>query len=166
VFKSSKFNKWQHLNFLQEHRNIEVQVQASAPITTSPLQAEALALLLAAKIAQLLQAATRSVAADSTLLAIRASLACFFKTTDDLRSEVFHISREINGIAHNDAHQVLSSATKPVFSCFGSADRNMLCPVTSILSTLSLQGFVLHAVFYYRAEYIDSLCAFPCSKIK
>ena len=153
------------LKFVQGNKYVDVQVQASAPTTTSPIQAEALSLLLAAKITQLLQvaqltfltdnislakaAATRSVCADSTPWAIRAPLADFFRVTDDLHSQVFHISRKINGVAHNDAHQVLSSATEPVFSCFGSAHRNMLCPVTSIICTLPLQGFVLHALFCY-----------------
>ena len=90
-------------------------------------------------------AATRSVSADSTPWAIRAPLADFFRITDDLHSQVFHISRKINGVAH----QVLSSATEPVFSYIGSAHKNMLCPVTSILSIVSLQGFVLHVVLCY-----------------
>lgn len=153
------------LKFLQDQKNVQIQIQASAPASTSPLQAEALALLLAAKVSQLLQvdrptfltdnlslaraAATRSVLADSTPWTIRPWLANFFRTTDSLHSQVFHIPRQINGVAHNVAHQVLSRNTEPVFRCFGSAHRNMTCPVISLLSTVSLQGYVLHAVLCY-----------------
>lgn len=153
------------LKFLQDQKNVQIQIQASAPASTSPLQAEALALLLAAKVSLLLQvdrptfltdnislaraAATRSVLADSTPWTIRPWLANFFRTTDSLHSQVFHIPREINGVAHNVAHQVLSRNTEPVFSCFGSAHRNMTCPVISLLSTVSLQGYVLHAVLCF-----------------
>lgn len=150
------------LNFLQDNRSIQVQIQASAPLTSSPLQAEAQALLLAAKATQLLQivqptfltdnlsltkaAANMNVTADSTPWVIRESLADFYRTTQHLQLQVFHISREVNGIVHNVAHQVLSRSLEPVYSYFGSAHRNRTCHVISILSTLKLQGFVLHDV--------------------
>ena len=137
------------LNFLQDNRSIQVQIQASAPLTSSPIQAEAQALLLAAKAAQILQveqptfltdnlslakaAANRNVIADSTPWMIREFLADFYRITQHLQSQVFHISREINGIAHNVAHQVLSRSLEPVYSCFGSAHRNKTCPVISTL---------------------------------
>lgn len=105
---------------------IFLQIQTSAPITQSPLQAEAESLLLAANVTQLLQvaqptfltdnlslakvAAARNVWADSTPWTIRITLADFYRSADDLQAQVFHISREINGIAHSVAHQVLSCA--------------------------------------------------------
>ena len=89
------------LNFLQDNRSIQVQIQASAPLTSSPLQAEAQALLLAAKAAQILQveqptfltnnislakaAANRNVTTNSTPWVIRESLADFYRTTQHLQ---------------------------------------------------------------------------------
>ena len=57
------------LKFVQGHKNVDVQVQASAPTTTSPIQAEALALLLAAKITQLLNFAQPTFMRDNISLA-------------------------------------------------------------------------------------------------
>ena len=112
------------LNFLQDQKDVQVQIQASAPITQSSLQAEALALLLAAKVTRILKvdqptfltdclslakaAVTRSTTDDSVPWTIRTSLVDLFRTTKDLHAQVYHISKEINGIAHNVAHQVLT----------------------------------------------------------
>ena len=153
------------LSFSQDQAKVNVQIQASTQNTSSPLQAEALALLFAAQVARRLQisrptfltdclslakaAAARSVLADSTPWTIRTSLAEFFSFTNDLQAQVYHISREINGISHNVAHQVLRSLPEPDTSCFASAHTNMLCPVVSLLSNFNFQGYVIHAVRCY-----------------
>lgn len=142
-----------------------MQIQASTVITSSPLQAEALALLFAAQIAHCLQivqptfltdslslalvVANRSISEASTPWTIRKTLADFFSFSRDLHSQVFHISREINGIAHNVAHQVLRSVSEPDISCFASAHRHLTCPIVSRLSNFNFQGFVIHAVRCY-----------------
>ncbi|XP_044342833.1 uncharacterized protein [Triticum aestivum] len=93
---------------------INVQVQASAPPTSTPLQAEALALNFAAYLASQLNIAQPTFLTDCLVLAgaaalgnvstsetpwsIRKSLASFFKTTYQLQPKVFHISREINDV--------------------------------------------------------------------
>ena len=118
------YRNWSFLNFLQDQKDTQVQIQASAPITQSSLQAEALALLLAAKVTRILKVdqptfltdclslvkavVTRSTTDDSVPRTIRTSLVDFFRTTKDLHAQVYHISKEINGIAHNVAHQVLT----------------------------------------------------------
>lgn len=134
-------------------------------ITSTPLQVEALALLFAAQVANRLHitqptfltdclslasvAASRRIPDASTPWSIRKTLADFFHYSSDLQSQVFHVPREINGIAHNVAHQVLRSDVKPDICCFASAHRNMLCPVVSLLSNFQFQGFVIPAVRCY-----------------
>lgn len=141
---------------------IQLQVQASAVPTDSPLQAEALALLLGAKIAQYLQlnqpffltdsltlaktVASGKVNADQVHWSIRHSLADFFSISSELQPSIYHISRKLNGIADNVAHQVLNSAPEPVFGCISSAHRHRSCPFISRISQVHLQGFVIHAV--------------------
>lgn len=140
----------------------QIQIQASAPITNSPLQAEALALVLAAKIAHIFQlkqasfltdclplakaAASRRLDSDDVHWTIRHSLAEFFSISIELQPSVYHISRKLNGIADNVAHQVLNSSAEPVFGCNYSAHRHSPCPFISRLSQVHLQDFVIHAV--------------------
>lgn len=153
------------LCFFQDQVEVNVQIQASTSITNSPLQAEALALLFAAQVAKRLQiaqptfltdclslasvAARRKISEASTPWTIRKTLADFFSFSRDLQSQVYHISREVNGIAHNVAHQVLRSVSGPDISCFASAHRNLPCPIVSLLSNFNFQGFVIHAVRCY-----------------
>ncbi|XP_044444408.1 uncharacterized protein [Triticum aestivum] len=151
-----------YLSLPQDQLEVNVQIQASTVITDTPLQAEALALLLAARVAKQLcisqptfladnlslasWAASRKIKESTTPWTIRKILVDFFCYSSDLQSQVFHISREINGIAHNVAHQVLTSVVEPDICCFASAHRNMTCPVVFLLSTFQFQGFVIHAV--------------------
>ena len=72
---------------------------------------------------------------------IRKPLAIYFKHANSMQPQVFHISREVNGIAHNLAHQVFSSSNEPQICCFASAHRHISCPVVALLSNLQVQGF-------------------------
>lgn len=151
---------WPQLQF-----EINVQVQASAPLTESPLQAEALALSLAAQLALKLNilhptfltdcltlassAATGKLQDPSIPWCIRKPLAIYFKHANSMQPQVFHISREVNGIAHNLAHQVFSSSNEPQICCFASAHRHISCPVVALLSNLQVQGFTIHAIHCY-----------------
>ena len=76
-------------------------------------------------------------------------LASFFKNTSNLLPHVFHVSREINGIAHNLAHQVFRSAGNVQVSCFAHAHSHLSCPVVSLLSDFQLTGGMLHTVHCY-----------------
>ena len=149
----------------QDPTEINVQVQASSADTDSPLKAEALALLLAAQVANRLNISQPTFLTDCLSLAsfaasskasdvaipwaIRKILAKFFFFSSDLHAQVFHISREINGIAHNMAQQVLRPYLGPDICCFASAHRNGSCPVVSLLSNFQFQGFVIHVVHCY-----------------
>ena len=142
-----------------------MQIQASAPATSSPIQAEAFALSFAAHLANRLNimhptflmdclslaslVASGEIVEANTPWSIRKLLGDFFKQVSNLQPQVFHISREINGIAHNAAHQDLCCNVEPEICCFASAHRHISCPVVSLLDTFQVQGFVIHAVRCY-----------------
>lgn len=154
-----------YLSLAQDQFEVNVQVQASAPVTSSPLLAEALALSFVAHLANRLNilhptflmdrlslasmAALGKIVEANTPWSIRKPLGDFFMQASNLQPQVFHISREINGIAHNVAHQVLRSNVEPEICCFASAHRHISCPVVALLSTFQVQGFVIHAVRCY-----------------
>ncbi|VAI80150.1 hypothetical protein VPH35_125532 [Triticum aestivum] len=151
-----------YLPLPQDRFEINVQIQASALPTTSPLHAEALALSFPAQVASKLNilqptflmdclslslvAATGKIVESTTPWSIRKPLANFFKHANNLQPRVFHISREINGMAHNVAHQVLHSGAEPQVCCFASTHRHSSCPVVSLLSNFQVQEFVIHVV--------------------
>ena len=112
---------------------INIQVQASAPPTSTPLQAEVVALACAAQLAARLNihcptfltdylslafdAASRNISHSTSHWNIRKELVTFVKCTSNQNPQVFHISRDINGIAHNLAQQVFQSIGGPFLIC-------------------------------------------------
>jgi ribonuclease HI len=152
--------------FLQYETNgqsFKVMIQASTTLLPSVLQAEAKALLLAAKLAEWLQIDKPTFLTDNQVLAKAAAsrtidhallhwdarniLADFFNATRRSRAQVFHIRRDLNFVAHNCAHQVLrQDLSQPIYSCVCSAHANSPCPAISILQNLVCQDFVIHAV--------------------
>nr|XP_045083744.1 uncharacterized protein LOC120962928 [Aegilops tauschii subsp. strangulata] len=157
-----------YLSWPKDQFEINVQIQASAPATSSPIQAKALALSFAAHLANRLNiihptflmhclslaslAASGEIVEANTPWSIRKLLGDVFKQVSNLRPQVFHISREINGIAHNAAHQGLHSNVEPEICCFASDHGHISCPVVSLLDTFQVQGFVIHAIRCYRAK--------------
>lgn len=103
----------------------DVFIQAVASRVSSPLMAEALALLLAGKLVQILNIAEPIFFTDSLILAravaetstesslvhweIRHHILQFQEFVAPLRHRIFHISRDLNGVAHNCAHQAKRS---------------------------------------------------------
>jgi hypothetical protein len=140
-----------------------LMVQASTPTASSPLQAEAKALHFAALIADSVQLSRPTFMTDSLLLAkaaavrcsslnhlnwdIRASIAEFFHLSTRLEATIYHISRDINRVAHDCAQQAfMRSQAQPEFSCINLAHRERSCPVLSLLQNFSCQGFVISYV--------------------
>jgi hypothetical protein len=140
-----------------------VLIQASAPMTPSVLQAEAEALLLAARIASTFHlqditfltdnstlakaAAVRSVSHSQVHWEIRNHIAGYINLTQSLGASVYHIKRDLNGVAHDSAHQAIrQDASIPIFSCISSAHRNVSCPILSVVQQMQFQDVVIHAV--------------------
>jgi hypothetical protein len=127
---------------LQENNvNTKVFIQASTPIAPSVIQAEAAALLLAAKFASLVEVQKVTFLIDNSSLAkaaaathtsdpqvnweIRSYVADFQLYIKPLDTTVYHINRDLNGIAHNCAHQaVRQSVSQPILSCSSSPHSN------------------------------------------
>ena len=121
-------------------------IQAAIPVTASVLQAKAEALLFAAQVASALNIQQPSFLTDNSTLAlaaasnsfdqvpweIRRHIANFNQSTTSSTAAVYHIKRDLNGVAHNCAHQALrQSLSQPIHSCSNSAHRNLSCPILS-----------------------------------
>jgi hypothetical protein len=113
-------------------------VQATTHSTNSPLHAESKALLFAAIIVGSLQLQHPTFLTDNLQLAkaavdrrssvnhlnwdIRASMFEFFHNSATMESNIYHIRRDMNGVAHNYAHQALRNPQDfPSFSCVNTS---------------------------------------------
>ena len=140
-----------------------IMIQAATALTSSVLQAEAKALQLAATLAQFLNLGRVTLLTDNQSLAkvatsrrfdhpllrwdTRDTMASFFAVTSRSSIEVYHIKRDLNGVAHDCAHQALRrSLDQPIYSCVCSAHSLGSCPVISVLQCVNLQGIVIQAV--------------------
>ena len=152
-----------HCHWQEQDRRMDVFIHAKAHGVGSPISAEAHALLLAGDMAAKLQlqhpvfftdnlslaraAASPSLVHTSMLWEVRPLLATFQSLATPLGFKVYHISREINGVAHNCAHQAKRMFTsQPTFDCSNPAHSNTQCPVLAASSVLRTQGFVLLSV--------------------
>ena len=151
-----------YISMPSDQGEISIQVQASASSTSTPLQAEAVALSCAAHLAAQLNitnptfltdclslasaAASRNISDSPAQWNIRKQLATFLKVTSNLAAQVFHVSREINGVAHNLARQVFQSVRETQVACFAHAHSNSPCPVVALLSNFQLADIQLHTV--------------------
>ena len=130
---------------------------------SSVFQAEARALLLAALITDLLKLDRPTFLTDNQTLARAAAsrkidhpllhwdtrniMARFIETTSKSRSLIFHVKRDLNGVAHNCAHQAIrQDLSQPIFSCICSAHTPLSCPVISTVQNSYVQDFVINAV--------------------
>ena len=140
-----------------------LMIQASTSIASSAFQAEAMALRLAATLANLLNISMPIYLLDNQVLAkvaasrelnhtllrwdSREILADFFESTSNTSCQVYHIKRNYNEIAHNCAAQATRQRLQqPTFRCTCSAHVADNCPIVSVLRTNQLQGYVLHDV--------------------
>jgi hypothetical protein len=99
---------------------------------------------------QILAKAAASWRLDHPLLHwnTRHTMASFFDISATLAPQVFHIKRDLNGVAHDCAHQVLrQSLSQPIFSCICPAHSSPTCPAISTLENFVCQDFVINAVW-------------------
>ena len=87
-------------------------------------------------------AATRNIRDAGFNWTIRPTLATYIAATKDLQATVYHIKRDINGVAHNLAHQHLS----PQAVCYSNSHDNANCQFLSTLASLRLSSHVISAV--------------------
>jgi hypothetical protein len=152
-----------HLNrhYFEEKVLIQASVKNTSP---SPLHAEALGLNLAAHIARntgiqevnfftdnltlAKAAASNSISGDHVPWELRHQIATYQKASRGLAANVYHISRDLNSIAHDCAQQAIrQDSSLPIFSCSNSAHKSVdNCPIALALSQFSEQGIVLNAV--------------------
>jgi hypothetical protein len=145
----------------EKNLQASVLIQASLPIAASALQAEAEAFLLAIKTAEFLHVKQPTFLTDNINLAravaapsitqvpweIRKHIANFKEILAGFTPQVYHISRDINGVAHNCAHQVIrQSLSRPIFSWSNSTHRASCCPIVYAVQQLQYQELVIHAV--------------------
>jgi hypothetical protein len=140
-----------------------VMIQASIPTAPSVLQDEAEALLAAARITSALHPRGHTFLMDSIILAsaaetnlrtleevpweIRRIIAEYKNLTRFSPAPSYHIKRDINGVAHNCAHQAIrQNQSMPIYSCINSTHRNSNCPIIDAVKQINSENLVIHAV--------------------
>lgn len=153
-----------YISLPSEQGEINIQIQASASSASTPLQAESSALAFAANIASQLNILHSTFLTDSLTLAkcaawantldpsipwnIRKDLSDFFKHSAALNPKVFHISREVNGVAHNLAYQVYKANRDTWICCFARNHSSNSCNIVSLLSNFQIPG--TPSIFVYK----------------
>ena len=142
---------------------MKILIQASIPKSPSPLLAEAIALVFAANLAIQLNISQVTFLTDNLILAraaaadkisdgvvpweLREQIAQYKKASRQINSQIYHIKRDINGIAHNCSQQALrQSLSLPIHSCSNSAHAHNICPLVLAVNNIKLKGLVIHAV--------------------
>jgi hypothetical protein len=68
----------------------------------------------------------------------------------DCQASIFHISREINGVAHSLTHQARRFfGSEPICSCRNVAHSNIPCPMVAAAQSMQLPDFVILDVQCY-----------------
>ena len=142
----------------------QVHVAATSPPAESPFQAEALALLLAVKLADILGVQDPSFFTDSLVLASAGAAPCIFSAPGHWRNRpiladiqaassfhrenIHHISRSNNMKAHHQAKLATRIKSKPLLHrCLcKSLVQVVQCPVKDTLDVSSVAPFTLLSV--------------------
>jgi hypothetical protein len=149
-----------YVHLQDQHHHTDVFILAKHRNVPSALQAEAQALHLAAQFASAMHLHRPTFFTDCSSLAgavaapgandpaviweIRRQVIQFQNLTRPLQSSVYHVKREINGVAHSCAHQAKRSLrSEPTCSCRNSTHSNITCPVLAAVQSLQLDGTVI-----------------------
>jgi hypothetical protein len=150
-----------YCQFPGQGREETVMIQASTTYSSSPLLAEAAALLFATKVAAQVQAQGATFLTDNLTLAraasataltsdqvpweLRQQIADYKRVSEELQSKIFHINRNLNGVAHDCAQQAIRRPMSlPIFTCLNSAHRCIgSCPFALSFQNFEFQGYVL-----------------------
>jgi hypothetical protein len=92
--------------------------------------------------------ATNSISAQQVPWELRDVMASFFQISTQIQAAIFHIKRDLNGVAHDCAQQALKTiVSEPIFRCNSSTHSNSLCPISDALISADIQGYVLYSVY-------------------
>jgi hypothetical protein len=121
-------------------KEFKLMMQATSTKAQSPLQAEAKALLFASSVAVSLQLHGPAFLSDNLILAkaaaarrpawllnweIRGTMIDFYLQSSPMKPAIFHILRNLDGVAHNCAQQVpTQSLQQHVFRCINPSHGN------------------------------------------
>lgn len=139
-----------------QQQKLTLHISATGKEVKSPLQAEALALQIAAQITTALTDREITFYVDNQVLAqaaacrnihtspghweIRHHLATFFQVTDNFQVQVYHINRSLNNEAHNCAATTDLALTSlhPDMTCSNSLHSQDQCPMLLKLGSLQM----------------------------
>jgi hypothetical protein len=143
-------------------------IQASTAHSSSPLLAEADALLFATKVAAQVQAHGVTFLTDNLTLAraasattitndqvpweLRQQISGYKRDSEEMQSKIYHINRNVNGVAHDCAQQAIRRPLSlPIFTCLNSAHRCIgSCPFA--LSFKILNSRDMYFLMYFAYE--------------
>lgn len=144
------------IQLAKEHQHVNISILVSEEPILSPLQAEAMALQVAAQVVIAITTGNIMFFTDNQVLAqaaqarnilkslghweIRNQLANFFATTSHTQIAVHHIPRKLNGRAHNNATKAysLECNTSPVMTCNSRSHLVEHCPMLLKLGNLNI----------------------------
>jgi hypothetical protein len=141
-------------------RQISAMIQILAPKAASALQAETMALSLAILLSGIINIYRPTMLTDNSNLAkavasrkidchlihwnCRQDIAQILSMTAISQASIFHINRNLNGVAHCCARQALINPTKDAsLTCSSAAHRASPCPIISALRNFIKPGFVI-----------------------
>jgi hypothetical protein len=101
----------------------------------------------------------------AVLWEIRRQAVQFQEKLQPLHPKIMHISRTLNIIAHNCAHQAKTlPRVSPLCSCNNPAHRASSCPVTVAINKLSPSGTMFLSVQCLWVMKLECWAPYPCSK--
>jgi hypothetical protein len=152
-----------YITWKNQLHTTDIFISARTSLVSTPLQAEAEVLLIAANIASslllqepiffidnlnLAKAAEASGAMNPTVLwEIRRQAIQFQEITQQLHPRIVHLNRSLNVLAHNCAHQANTlSITLPIYFCRNATHSNSNCSLAGAINWLHLPGTIFLSV--------------------